>query len=60
MCCAYNLSSAAPITAVIAASSSSTSVEESDFELESVRADLFDGTEEPSVTFRLRLVRQHY
>jgi hypothetical protein len=49
---AYDLSSAASITAAIAASSSCTTVEEHDFELESVTTDL-QGTENSSVTFRL-------
>jgi len=53
---AYNLSSAASITAVIAASSSCTPMEAHDFEPKSVTTDSLEGTEHPSVTFRLQLI----
>jgi hypothetical protein len=50
------LTSAASITAAIAASSSCTSVEEQDFETDSVTTDLFEAIEPSSMTFRLQLV----
>lgn len=55
-----HLSSAASTTAVIAASSSCTSVEEQDFEVDSVTTDLFEAIEPSSMTFRLQLVTQCY
>ena len=54
-----HLSSAPSITAAIAASSSCTSVEEQDFETDSVTTDLFEATEPSSMTFRLQLVVQY-
>ena len=54
-----HLSSAPSITAAIAASSSCTSVDELDFETNSVTPDLFEATEPSSMTFRLQLVEKY-
>jgi hypothetical protein len=51
-----HLTSAASITAAIAASSSCTSVEEQDFDNDSVTTDLFEAMEPSSMTFRLQFV----
>jgi hypothetical protein len=51
-----HLTSAASITAAIAASSSCTSVDEQDFETDSVTTDLFEAIEPSSMTFRLQFV----
>jgi hypothetical protein len=59
MLLSYHLSSAASITAAIAASSSCNSVEEQDFDADSVTTDLFEAMEPSSMTFRLQLVVQY-